>query len=141
MTKKDYLNNLLSLCTEKQTELFNRMYPNGVDASKLKWATTQLENTLKNLNSSKEELTTVKKEAEESKKQLLDDISTLKATLDATEKDLARVTALSERLKNPITVESNEIEERLNLLNALEGAGVDNWDGYDFAIEMLSDQN
>jgi hypothetical protein len=38
----------------------------------------------------------------------------------------------------PVTV-WEEIEEDLNLLSALQGAGVDNWEGYDFAIQSLPD--
>ena len=32
-----------------------------------------------------------------------------------------------------------ELEEELKLLHALQAAGVDNWDGYDIACEMLDD--
>ena len=32
-----------------------------------------------------------------------------------------------------------ELEEEVKLLHALQGAGVDNWDGYDIACEMMSD--
>jgi hypothetical protein len=31
----------------------------------------------------------------------------------------------------------NQLKSDLRLLEALQGAGVDNWDGYDVAIEML----
>lgn len=30
-----------------------------------------------------------------------------------------------------------EIQKRLDLLDALEAAGVDNWEGYDYALEIL----
>ena len=34
---------------------------------------------------------------------------------------------------------SKIIEEKLDLLDALQAAGVDNWDGYDYAMEMLEE--
>ena len=35
--------------------------------------------------------------------------------------------------------EYDEMLERLAKLDALEGAGVDNWEGYDWAMESLQD--
>lgn len=37
------------------------------------------------------------------------------------------------RLKEEI----RQLEKRVELLNALEAAGVDNWEGYDEALEIL----
>jgi hypothetical protein len=34
-----------------------------------------------------------------------------------------------------------EVEEKLAKLQALENGGVDNWDGYDFAMEELADED
>lgn len=31
----------------------------------------------------------------------------------------------------------DEVKEEIKILNALEAAGVDNWDGYDIAMESL----
>ena len=42
-----------------------------------------------------------------------------------------------------ITISKKEYEELLEdqkLLQALQGAGVDNWSGYDFAIEMMNEE-
>ena len=41
-----------------------------------------------------------------------------------------------------ITISKKEYEELLKdqkLLQALQGAGVDNWSGYDYAIEMMQE--
>ena len=41
-----------------------------------------------------------------------------------------------------VTISQHEYDDLLSdqrMLRALEGAGVDNWDGYDFAREALSD--
>lgn len=34
-----------------------------------------------------------------------------------------------------------EAEEGINLLNALHAAGVDNWEGYSIAHQMMSDED
>jgi len=41
-----------------------------------------------------------------------------------------------------ITISKKEYEELLEdqkLLQALQGAGVDNWEGYDYAIEIMQE--
>ena len=41
-----------------------------------------------------------------------------------------------------ITISKKEYEELLEdqkLLQCLQGAGVDNWDGYDYAMEMMKE--
>lgn len=41
-----------------------------------------------------------------------------------------------------VTISQEEYENLLKrdrFLSCLEGSGVDNWDGYDFAIEMMED--
>jgi len=43
-----------------------------------------------------------------------------------------------------ITIPLSEYESllrALDKLDALEGAGVDNWEGYDYAMEMLEQEN
>jgi phage pi2 protein 07 len=34
--------------------------------------------------------------------------------------------------------EYDKLKEKRDLLDALEAAGVDNWDGYDYAMEILN---
>ena len=36
--------------------------------------------------------------------------------------------------------ELKEMQERLRWLDALEGAGVDNWSGYDYAAELFDEE-
>ena len=43
---REEMDNLLSQCTEAQQNLFNLMYPNGVQDDKLDWALSQIERTL-----------------------------------------------------------------------------------------------
>ncbi len=35
--------------------------------------------------------------------------------------------------------EYDELLEQVEFLNALKACGVDNWDGYDYAVEMLEE--
>jgi len=35
--------------------------------------------------------------------------------------------------------EYTELLEAIKMLNALEAAGVDNWEGYDYALELLKE--
>jgi hypothetical protein len=37
--------------------------------------------------------------------------------------------------------EYNKMVKELQFLTALQNAGVDNWEGYDHAVEMLSDED
>lgn len=51
---------------------------------------------------------------------------------------------MNEEQKKTITITKEEYEELLDdsqLLDALREAGVDNWDGYDEAMEMLDEWN
>ena len=44
--------------------------------------------------------------------------------------------------KETITVDIdtwNEMFDEINFLNALRAAGVDNWDGYDYAVDIYND--
>ena len=44
--QRQTLESLLSKCTDKQRDVFSRMYPNGVRKDQLAWAITQCKNTL-----------------------------------------------------------------------------------------------
>ena len=46
-------------------------------------------------------------------------------------------------MEEKVTITKKEYEELLDsqkMLNALESAGVDNWEGYDFAMELYRDE-
>ena len=135
MNQKDYMGKLLDLCTEKQKNLFGRMYPTGPTAKQLNWAVTQLENTLKNLNVDKEQLRDEKKAHADDVESLNKSIRDLEKKLSIAVADLADAERRIERLSNSDAVNSADIQERLALLDALEAGGVDNWDGYDDAVD------
>jgi len=139
MNQKDYMGKLLTLCTEKQRAFFNRIYPDGPSSKQLNTAVLQLENTLKNLNADKEQL-------RDEKKAHVEDVDALNVTIRRLEKELSNTfTELREAesriqmLSSPEATKSADIQERLALLDALEAEGVDNWDGYEYAIDRLSE--
>ena len=139
MSNKNYLDSLLSLCTDRQKNLFSRIYPDGPKPTQIKHAIFQVENTLKNLNADDEAAKAVKKEAKETVAELSLNLSTTKINLKNTEDELKEAHAVIERLKNPINVENNAIQERLALLDALEAGGVDNWEWYSESISNYRD--
>ena len=134
MTERDYMNRLLNLCTERQKAFFDRIYPEGPKNNQLKTAISQIERTLSNLDEQKEEISSMKKEAAE----LAEKENKIKAeyrkTITQLEGELKDAKAQIDRLSNPINLENAEVQERLDLLSALEAGGVDNWEWYDESI-------
>ena len=128
MSKK-YLDKILLLCTPPQRDMFARMYPEGPTPSQIKTAVRQVENTLLGLNSRVECLRNVKEEFDvyktETTKLLKESVDVLKQYRD----DLIEAEKEIYQLSNPIALNNAEIQQRLDKLDALEMAGVDNWDG------------
>lgn len=138
MTKK-YLDQISKLLIQEQMDIFNRMYPDGPDKSQLKWAITQVENTILGQNKRAQRLRDIEKEFEEYKKDNADKIATHVRAFDSLAKELAKVTKENERLSaSKIDIDNAEIIERLDKLAALEAGGVDNWEWYD---EAMSQEN
>lgn len=57
-------------------------------------------------------------------------------------KDVKFVYDLNKEVKDAITISQeryNELIKDSDFLYALRAAGVDNWDGYDFAIDILNE--
>ena len=141
MNKREYMERLLELCTDKQKDLFGRMYPEGVSVLQLSTATRQIETTIKGLNCVKEEFAEYRKGSDNKialKEQQLQVVEKEKADLA---RELSDTLALVKRLETPESVAAANTEERLQFLNALEAAGVDNWDGYSYAQEILAEMN
>jgi len=136
MNKRKYMDKLLLLCTEKQKNIYNKMYPDGPSSSQLKLAINQIENTLRNLNFSEEKFKQTKKEYENSIDIINKEVLNLNNKLIELNKELKKKEKEIEMLSNPISIKNKEIQERLNLLNALEIAGVDNWEWYGDAIDI-----
>lgn len=143
MTQLDYLRNLLSLCTDEQKRLFNLMYPDGVDGASFKTALYQCENTLKKQNNRCSTLSDENKQLSERLhklsvycKKLVSEEIELKNKLDALEVKLSSL-----YFNNPNIKEIEDLKEDSRFLQALLSAGVDNWDGYDMAIDEMNEDN
>ena len=132
MNKKEYLADLLTICTEKQQQFFNRMYPNGVETNKLDNAISQIKNTILGLNTKCDKLKSVEEELvlekEKSKKLDIENKNL--------NKQIVRLENEIDRFTDPIDIKNVEIQERLAILNALEAGGVDNWIWYGAALEQ-----
>ena len=133
ITKVEYMNKLLTLCTDGEQEKFNKMYPQGPTKKQIDWAIKQIENTI-NAQSrirSMENIRQHKTKVEEQDKQIRD----LQKQLANINDQLNQVNNENMRLRQVTTSTAVDVAERLDKLAALEACGVDNWDGYDVAME------
>jgi PHD/YefM family antitoxin component YafN of YafNO toxin-antitoxin module len=67
----------------------------------------------------------------------------MKETVTISKEEYESLLALK-NTKETVTISKEEYESLLedsNKLLALEGAGVDNWEGYGYAIELLEEMN
>lgn len=140
MNKQKYLDNLLALCTEEQTNLFNRMYPDGPPNDKVDFAIMQVENTIRQLNKKTAAQATTLSESKEQLSELTAVNSELTNQLSVLQTQYNMLALENERLSTPINVENNKTQERLLLLDALEAGGVDNWEWYDESITNFWNQ-
>lgn len=128
MNKLEYLETLKTLLTDVQLERFNKCFPNGY-ASKLeiREAIDLIERTLKNLNKVNEDYSSLKQEFDQYKKESIKEIATLRQAVAHLQMEVD---------KKPIMIiDTDDVQFKLAKLQALENAGVDNWDGYDWAME------
>lgn len=130
MNKREYLDKLLSLCTSNQLDIFGRMYPFSVGDCQLDWAITQVENTLHKLNDKSEEFDNLRRTVVTLKLQHKKELERQDNTITMLRGEVIILELVAQRLKNPISVENNEVQERLLKLDALEAGGVDNWEWY-----------
>ena len=135
MTNNEYLIKLVSILTEDQLSLFNRMYPEWPSKSQTKLAIVQAETTLMKLNETNSKLRHENIELKESILKKSSSLIEYENDLDDIKSDLKEAYKTIERLKNPINIENSVVQERLELLAALEAGGVDNWEWYDESID------
>jgi len=137
MTKREYLNAILELCTDRQKEMFQRLYPDGVNIKQLSRATQQVEATLRDTDHKLEGSRMQNKALEAENEQLQKDARKAGTRISQLEKELLRAEHHIARLQGPEADENAETIRKLAFLDALEGAGVDNWDGYEYALEAM----
>jgi chromosome segregation ATPase len=137
ISKKQYLDELLTLCTEQQLNMFNLMYPNGPTSKQYDRSIEQIKATILGLNKDVERLRNIekdfnlfKKESEEKEQSLQKEIKLLNHEIESLNNNI-------DMINNHINIENAEIQERLAKLDALEQYGVDNWEWYDDAINSI----
>jgi hypothetical protein len=130
MSKK-ILEQMLQICTPKQLDFFNKIYPEGPKPNQIKWAIQQIVNTIRDVNIDVDKLKDIKKEFDDFKKLSADNESTHIREINSLARDLAIANSEIERLSaDKVNVDNAEIIKRLDMLDALESGGVDNWDWY-----------
>jgi hypothetical protein len=139
MNKKEYLQDLLTLCTEQQLNLFNRMYPNGCDSKQTDLAITQIKNTILSMNKKTESLVNIQKEFEDFKIKSLKENKDLEKLYKEQEKELKEAYLDIEKLSNPINTQNLDVQRKLDKLYALECGGVDNWEWYGECMSTIGD--
>jgi len=134
---QQYLDKILTMTTSDQLDMFKKMYPDGPKNSQLPVAISQVERTILNLNNRVELLRHVeikyKKVVLEYKEQLAakdEELSSTREELKEAQRELAL-------MSSSVDVNQVEVQRKLALLAALEAAGVDNWEGYYLARELL----
>ena len=137
MNKREYVNDLLTLCTPEQANMFNRMYPDGPNIKQIDRAIEQIKATILGLNKDVQNLRNIRKEFEAYKKETAEEISSLNRELEFTKRELSIAYDDLSKIKNPIDLNNLEVQQRLDLLDALKSAGVDNWEWYDEAISSI----
>lgn len=137
---RDYMEKLKSLLTEGQLSVFNKIYPEGMKDSQIEHAIRQLETTLRGLNDKNTEYNALFKSSAEANASHIKEVKLLHGEITALRNDLNQAERKMEQLKNPINTENMEVQQDLDLLEALRAAGVDNWSGWDYAIERLNEQ-
>jgi len=141
--KKDTMELLLSLCTDSQKDLFEKIYPNGPTDKQLDHAIFQCSNTLKHANDEIAQLESAKLKTETELNTAIAERDKYMSQLNNTNKEIQILEKQLEARNNLMSdVEKSSVytQERLARLDALEAAGVDNWDGYDYAMEMLEEK-
>ena len=134
MNKRDYLNKLTGLLTEQQLALFNRMYIDGVKQNQITIAVSQCERTLSSLNILDADNKVLKKNIITLERKL----DELKLSFSSKEKTFLREI---ENLKSRELPMDESMINDVAFLRALEEAGVDNWVGYDDAIDIFNENN
>jgi len=134
MNKKEYLDKLVGLLTGPQLGLYGRMYPNGPKPEQIRRATEQVEATLFGLNRSTQRLRDIEEELNAYRLSTELTIEALNRQCDSLLDELQRAEGRIKNLSTPSNMAHGDINESLDKLARLEAGGVDNWDGYGYAM-------
>ena len=142
MNKQEYINKLLSMLPDSYTERYNAMYPDPIKGKTLKRAIIQAERSVEILS---DRYTSMSVDYHETADQITachTEISQLKSQLhDAHKRQTMLQNKISDLSEDPASLVTAVASERLRLLDELEAGGVDNWVGWDDAIERMNGGN
>ena len=134
--KYTYLSNLVKLLTDEQLSMYNKMYPDG-KPQYVDGAISQVERTLRTLNKATQDLRVEKLLADKKFTEANEELDILKRDVNRFKKELSLTNREIERLSTSENIVNANIQFELDKLQALENAGVDNWVGYDYAMDEL----
>ena len=133
MSKLEKITLLSVYLTQDQLDRLTRCYPDGYSAKEYDNVLRLITSTLiKNRDAVVETKTLVS-----SQNNLVEQLEAKDSELVSLKREVERLNTRITNMTTPVTVEQEEINDQLNLLNALVRAGVDNWEGYDIAIDLL----
>jgi uncharacterized protein YlxW (UPF0749 family) len=139
MSKKQYLDDLITLCTKKQIEMFNRMYPNGPTSKQFDRAIDQIKATILGLNKDVERLKDIEKDFKESKIVSEEKEQSLQKEIKLLNHEIESLNNEIDMFNNPINTDNIEVQKRLAKLDALEAGGVDNWEWYGECMSSIDE--
>jgi hypothetical protein len=135
MNNNQYMKKILALCTEEQKDIFNKMYGDGPTTKQIEWATKQIEKTLLDTNRRAQ---IAQNKLEESKLELFEikgKFNILQRNNDDMTVNLKEAQYYIKLLSTHENKQRADIEKRLEKLDKLEAAGVDNWEWYEDAMK------
>jgi len=127
---------LIEECFPLQQEFFKKMYPNMPSSKQIKHALTQVERTVvknKEHNTQKEKIEQLTEDLQQ-KTSTIHELNTKNLNLLTENQDL-KIEIAEYNLVDSKNNDQKDIQKRLLFLEALEQGGVDNWGGYEFALD------
>lgn len=134
--EKEIYKILFEECTQSQQEFFKKIYPNGLKKDQLKHALFQATNSAEKNKLENKYLKQISELTEQVNKDIIK-----KAELKT---QIINLVAENRELKIKIAEFGlDDIEPKRKdkiFLESLESAGVDNWEGYELAIDIYNDR-
>jgi peptidoglycan hydrolase CwlO-like protein len=132
MTKENEILYLLECVTPDEKSFFERLYPKGISSITNKdHAIRQIKTTILNRTKQIEKLLNENKNLKSENDNLKNEVVTLNSSISSIKEKL-------DESKNITYVPTPINDDDQLLLDALRNAGVDNWDGYDYAIDLYN---
>ena len=134
--EKEIYKLLLEECTQVQQEFFKKLYPNGLKKDQLNHALFQVKNSAGKNKIENKHVKQIQQLTEQVNKDIVEKAELKTQIIDLITENRELKIKIAESV-----FEFIEPKRRDSLfLEALESAGVDNWDGYELAIDIYNDR-